>query len=236
MWAWKSAFGQYKQSEFGAICKLMLQNQPNPTIQTRVRRRIKWLLRDPMGQMGLLIGVFLAVFVQMRGVELEYGMQFVLHFFTIAVPVLLLIGGLTAPKMWSAVPPETLIWVLLAVIFPIGTLPLLLLITSPLFPQIPPRFKESAESACRLLVVLWTLLWVLYLPLLTLWVGYPNRLINRVESPQNNQVISTYQNDSDDRACKHDLLQRRAFPGVLYRLSDKAEQEKCEKPAKSNGW
>jgi hypothetical protein len=214
----------------------MLQNQPNPTIQTRLRRQIEWLLRDPLGQMCLLLGCFLAVVLQMRGVELEYGMQSILHGFTIVVPVLLLIGGVTAPKMWSSVLPETLLWLPLAVVFPIGTLPLLMLIISPLFPQISPRFKRSAESACRLLVLLCCLLWVLYLPLLTLWAGYPNRLINRVESSQNNQVISTYQNDSDDRACKHGLIQRRVFPGVLYRLSDAADQEKCDKPAKSNGW
>jgi hypothetical protein len=213
----------------------MLQNQPNPTIQTRVLRRIKWLLRDPVGQMCLLLGCFLAVVVQIRGVELEYGMQSVLHFFTIVVPVLLLISGLTAPKMWSSVPPEMLIWLLLAVVFPIGTLPLLLLIISPLFPQIPPRFKESAESACRLLVVLWTLPWILCLPLLTLWAGYPNRLINRVESPQNNQVISTYQDDSDGRACKHGLVQRRVFPGVLYKLGE-ATELKCESSSSSSGW
>ncbi len=214
----------------------MLQNQPNLAIQTRVLRRVKWLLRDSLGQMCLLLGCLLAVVVQMRGVELEYGMQSVLHFFTIVVPVLLLIGGLTAPKMWSTVPPETLVWLLLGVVFPIVALPVLLLITSPLFPQAPPRLKASAEAACRLLVVLWTLLWILWLPLLTLWAGYPNRLINRIESPQNNQVISTYQNDSDGRACKHELVQRRLFPGVLYRLNDAAGEENCEKPAKSNGW
>jgi hypothetical protein len=168
----------------------MLQNQPIKKNLRRLRGLPKWLLRDPAGQIFLLRGWILSMALQLCGLELEYGLQCILYFFTLTAPILILLRCLISRQLWQTVRAESLsqslpvlLVTLLSGIWVIGILPIVILLGYP-----NPSISQIEHS---------------------------NGIV--VATHEYDDISGIGDNS---RVCKHYVEYRRAFPGVLYKLGE----------------
>jgi hypothetical protein len=224
----------------------MLRNQISEFLhRLRLLNFLRWAIKDSIGRITVLGFCVVASFIiQLNDLELDYGLQRLLHLLSIGGPFLVLTLCLTSREMWVKLPPlVSFVFVLFIVLIPVvfvlfiglmGDIRSAFLIQTWLI-AIPlililifwPRKDLRSNPLLRAGYILGstTLSGILILLILpTIMLGFPNTLVNRTYK-SDQSVISVYEStqvgvSGGDRTCRQRIEQKQIFPGILAKRGE----------------
>jgi hypothetical protein len=204
---------------------------------------LRWAIQDSIGRITVLGFCVVASFIiQLNDLELDYGLQRLLHLLSIGGPFLMLTLCLTSREMWVKLPPlVSFVFVLFIVLIPVvfvlfiglmgdirsAVLMQIWLIAIPLILIFWPRKDLRSNPLLRAGYILGstTLSGILILLILpAIMLGFPNTLVNRTYK-SDQSVISVYEStqvgvSGGDRTCRQRIEQRQIFPGILAKRGE----------------
>jgi hypothetical protein len=220
-------------------------------IKTPLLNFIRWSIQDSIGRITVLgIGILASFIIQMNNIELDYGLQTIIHLLSIGGPFLMFVLCLTSREMGITRPgSETLIFGSLIILgFGLASISVQALSIILMLPLV------LIGVSSILILIIWVMLdfknnvltrtgyilcntflssGLISFVAIAMTFGYsPATLISRTYG-ENQIVISVYEYedvniigtaDTINYPCRHRVEQRQFVPGILVKIRELNEQ------------
>jgi hypothetical protein len=201
-------------------------------IKTPLLNFIRWSIQDSIGRITVLGFCVVASFIiQLNDLELDYGLQRLLHLLSIGGPFLMLTLCLTSREMWVKLPTSVSFVFVFLIVLMLGIIPFFMQIWPIVIPLVLIsifllRKDLKTNPLLRAGYILFgTILSgiLILLILIAITLGsFPNALVNRVYKDYQS-VISVYEYNvpgDGEGTCRQRIEQKQIFPGILAKRGE----------------
>jgi hypothetical protein len=197
---------------------------------------LRWAIQDSIGRITVLGFCVIASFIiQLNNLELDYGLQRILHLLSIGGPFLMLTLCLTSREMWVKLPTSVSFIFVFFIVLILGTIPVLiqiwpiaisLVLISIFLLRKDLESNPLLRAGYILFGIILSGILILLILFATIFGSFPNTLVNRTYK-DHQSVISVYEYEEvdwapggDDSTCRQRIEQKQIFPGILAKRGE----------------
>ncbi len=197
---------------------------------------LRWAIKDSIERITVLGFCVIASFIiQLNDLELDYGLQRLLHLLSIGGPFLMLTLCLTSREMWVKIPPSVSFIFVFFIILMLGIIPVFIQIWPIAIPLVlisifwlrkDLKSNPLLRAGYILFGTILSGILILLILIATTFGSFPDTLVNRTYK-DDQSVISVYEYKEvgwapgdGDRICRQRIEQRQIFPGILTKRGE----------------